>query len=111
GIAALLAANDQPAEAHGLVSGSLTLNGTIENPSGGGRVNAKTIEIHGEHIDSLLADIQLSGNRLIVERGTAQTGDANLSYGLTYEHAPGFWMRGILAGHLDSNNFSFASLQ
>lgn len=111
GIAALLAANDQPAEAHGLVSGSLTLNGTIENPSGGGRVNAKSIEIHGEHIDSLLADIQLSGNRLIVERGTAQTGDANLSYGLTYEHAPGSWMRGILAGHLDSNNFSFASLQ
>jgi translocation and assembly module TamB len=111
GIAAFLAGSGEPAELRGLAAGSLTLNGTIGRPSGSGRFSAKNVKIRDEHIDSLLADFQLSGNSLIVERGTARAADANLSYGLTYEHLPGFWTRGTLAGHLESNNFSVASLR
>ncbi len=110
-IAALLAGSNRPAQVHGLATGSLTLNGTIGNPSGSGRFSAKNVEIRQEHIDSLVADFQLSGNRLIVEHGTARAADANLSYGLTYEHVPDSWTRGRLVGHLDSNNFSFATLR
>lgn len=111
GIASLLAGRAQSAEARGLASGSLTINGTIENPSGSGRLNAKDVEIRGEHIDSLLADVQLAGNRLIVEHGMARAGDAHVSYGVSYEHLPGSWMRGSLEGRVDSNNFLLKSLR
>jgi translocation and assembly module TamB len=111
GIAGLAPGNTQLTQIHGLESGSLTVNGTIGNPSGSGRISAKDVEIRGEHVDSILADVQLAGNRLIVQQGTARAGGANLSYSLIYEHLPGSWTRGALTGHLDSNNFSFASLR
>jgi translocation and assembly module TamB len=108
-IAGLPGKNSWLAQIRGVGSGSLMLDGTIGNPAGSGRVGAKNLEIGGEHIDSLLADVQLLDNRLIVPHGTVRAGAARFSYGLTYEHSPDSWRRGELSGHLDSNDFSLTS--
>ncbi len=94
----------------GAASGSLDLEGRLDDPQGTAHVIAQQFTVFDQPLDRMVADVQLRPGEIRISNGRAQTGFASLLFSGAYDHLPGSWSNGQLHIKADSNVFPLANL-
>ncbi|HWF48679.1 MAG TPA: translocation/assembly module TamB domain-containing protein [Bryobacteraceae bacterium] len=94
----------------GVASGSGTIAGTIENPSGNAKIGVDSLDAYGELLNRIQFSAALRGDDLQIASGKIQAGPASASFSAEYRHAKGSWDDGTAQLKLDSNGFPLASV-
>jgi translocation and assembly module TamB len=94
----------------GTASGSGTIAGTIENPSGNGKISVDSLDAYGELLNRIQFSATVQGDDLAISAGKVQAGPASVTFSAEYHHAKGSWDDGIAQAKIDSNGFPLASI-
>ncbi|HEX4229238.1 MAG TPA: translocation/assembly module TamB domain-containing protein [Bryobacteraceae bacterium] len=94
----------------GIASGSGTITGTMDNPSGKAKISVNSLDAYDELLNRIEFSATLQGDDLEIASGKIQAGPASAAFAMGYHHAKGSWDNGTAEVKLDSNGFPLGSV-
>ena len=95
---------------NGIASGTLTLGGSLADPSGNANVRIANLDAYGQQINQIAFQTELGGDLLKVSQGRVQSGPALLNFSGDFRRANNNWSTGDVHLRADTNGFPLASL-
>jgi translocation and assembly module TamB len=110
-IAALLAIAGQKAPVDGLLSGAISLDGTLGNPRASMQALVEKPVAYGEKFDRFRTQIRYADNSLEIVNGELSQGAAEISVAGAYHHKSGEWKDGSVRFDVTTKGFTLEQVR
>ncbi len=95
---------------NGIASGTLTVGGSMADPTGSAAVRIANLDAYGQQINQIALEGDVAGNLVKVSHGRVQSGPAQLNFSGDFRRANNNWSTGDVHLRADTNGFPLASL-